>query len=385
MRAIILAAGEGIRLRPLTTYMPKVMLPVGNKPILEYIIESLRENSIKDITMVVGYKSDKIKQYFGNGSDFGVHIDYVEQKKQLGTAHALYQARIEEEFLLFFGDNIVGEKCVKELLNTKINTIIGAHSNKTSAYGIVEDVDGRIKIVRSSWDGEAIAFTGMGHFDSEIFRIIEGKMKEGIYNLPEILNEMNVNLRIANCEWKDAIYPWDLIELNSYSLRRNVRKLAGKIEESTIIGNVEIGENTRIGAGSYIRGNVKIGKNCEIGPNCVIIGDTSIGDGVRIGALSYVENSLIMNDTSIGEGAYLKDSVIGREAWLGVRFTGLSGRTRKIMREEVIDINGGIIVGDGAYIGSSVIINPGLVVGSNAKIEALKVLKDDVANGERVV
>lgn len=184
---------------------------------------------------------------------------------------------------------------------------------------------------------------------------------------------------------EDAIYPWDLIELNSYSLRRNVRKLAGKIEESTIIGNVEIGENTRIGAGSYIRGNVKIGKNCEIGPNCVIIGDTSIGDGVRIGALSYVENSLIMNDTSIGEGAYLKDSVIGREAWLGVRFTGLSGRTRKIMREEVIDINGGIIVGDGAYIGSSVIIDPGVVVGSNAKIEALKVLKDDVANGERVV
>ncbi len=385
MRAIILAAGEGMRLRPLTTYMPKVMLPVGNKPILEYVVEALRNNSIKEITIVVGYKSDRIKQYFGNGADFGVHIDYVEQRKQLGTAHALYQAKIDGEFLLLFGDNIVGERCVKELLNTKINTIIGAHSNRISAYGIVESVDGNIKIVRSSWDGEAIAFTGMGHFDGEIFGIIEEKMKEGIYNLPEILNDMGIRLKITDCEWKDAIYPWDLIELNSYSLRRNVRKLAGKIEESTIIGNVEIGENSRIGAGTYVHGNVKIGKNCEIGPNSVIIGDTSIGDGVRIGALSYIENSLIMDNVSIGEGSYLKDSVIGRESWLGVKFVGLSGKARKIVEGEIIDVNSGIIIGEGAYIGSSVVIHPGVVVGSNAKIGSLKVLKEDVANEERVV
>jgi len=385
MRAIILAAGEGVRLRPLTSYMPKVMLPVGNKPILEYVVESLRSNGIKEITMVVGYKSDRIKQYFGNGAEFGVHIDYVEQKKQLGTAHALYQAKLDEEFLLLFGDNIVGERCVKELLNTKINTIIGAHSNKISVYGIVETVNGKIKIVRKSWGNEAIAFTGMGHFDGEIFRIIEEKMRDGIYNLPEILNDMDISLKIVDCEWKDAIYPWDLIELNSHSLRRNVRKLAGKIEESTIIGNVEIGENTRIGAGSYIKGNVKIGKNCEIGPNSVIIGDTSIGNGVRIGALSYIENSLIMDDASIGEGAYLKDSVIGRESWIGVKFTGLSGRATKILKGEVIDVSGGIIVGDGAYIGSSVVIHPGVMIGSNARIDSLKVLKEDVANEERVV
>ena len=385
MRAIILAAGEGMRLRPLTTYMPKVMLPVGNKPILEYVIEALRNNSIKEITIVVGYKSDKIKQYFGNGADFGVRIDYVEQKKQLGTAHALYQAKNDEEFLLLFGDNIVGERCVKELVNTKINTIIGAHSNRISAYGIVESMNGKIKIVRSSRDGEAIVFTGMGHFDGEIFRIIEERMEEGIYNLPEILNDMNIGLKITDCEWKDAIYPWDLIELNSYSLRGNVRKLAGKIEESTIIGNVEIGENSRIGAGTYIYGNVKIGENCEIGPNSVIIGDTSIGEGVRIGALSYIENSLIMDDVSIGEGAYLKDSVIGREAWLGVKFVGLSGKARKIVEGDIIDVNGGIIIGDGAYIGSSVVIHPGVVVGSNAKIESLKVLKEDVSNEERVI
>ena len=385
MRAIILAAGEGMRLRPLTTYMPKVMLPVGNKPILEYVVEALRNNSIKEITIVVGYKSDRIKQYFGNGADFGVHIDYVEQKKQLGTAHALYQAKKDGEFLLLFGDNIVGERCVKELLNTKINTIIGARSNRISAYGIVESVGGKIKIVRKAWDGEAIAFTGMGHFDGEIFEVIEEKMKEGIYNLPEILNDMDIRLKITDCEWKDAVYPWDLIELNSYSLRRNVRKLAGKIEESIIIGNVEIGENSRIGAGTYIYGNVKIGENCEIGPNSVIIGDTSIGDGVRIGALSYIENSLIMDDVSIGEGSYLKDSVIGRESWLGVKFVGLSGKARKIIEGEIIDVNAGIIIGEGAYIGSSVVIHPGVVIGSNAKIGSLKVLKEDVANEERVV
>ena len=386
MLAIILAAGEGYRLRPLTTYMPKVMLPVGNKPILEYVIDALRENEVKEIKLVVGYRSDKIKQYFGNGSEFGVHIEYVEQEKQLGTAHALYQAKVDEEFILLYGDNMIESACVKELLNSEINTIMGTYSSKPSRYGVIEARGKKLVKIKEkpAMKEEAVVFTGMGHFDGEIFKVIEEKMKEDMYKLPDVLNSMDLKIKVLDCGWRDAIYPWDLLELNSHSLSKNVRKLAGKIEESIIIGNVEIGENTRIGAGTYIRGNVRIGENCEIGPNSVIIGDTSIGEGVRIGALSYIENSIIMDDTSIGANAFIKDSVIGREVTIGTKFITISNRTEKIVEGEIIEIEGSAVIGDGATIGSVVVVHPGVIVGSNSKIGDLKVLEKDVANRESV-
>jgi len=386
MQAIILAAGEGHRLRPLTTNMPKVMLPVGNKPILEYVIDALRENYVNHITIVVGYRADKIKQYFGNGSEFGVHIDYVMQKKQLGTAHALYQARMDDEFLLLYGDNMITGDCVRELLKTETYTIIGTYSNKPSRYGVIESRGNKLMKIREkpSMEEGAIVFTGMAHFDAEIFNAIEEAMKDGIYKLPDVLNRMDIKIKIVDCCWKDAIYPWDLLELNSYALKGNIRKLAGKIEDSTIIGNVEIGENTEIGAGSYIRGNVRIGENCHIGPNTVIIGDTSIGEGVSIGALSYIENSIIMNDTSIGIGAVIKDSVIGREANIGNKFITLSGRRKRIIEDEIMEISGGVIIGDGANIGSAIITHPCITIGANARISDLKSIDFDVENDESV-
>ena len=386
MRAVILGAGEGGRLRPLTTYMPKVMLPVGNKPILEFIIKALVENDIRDITLVVGYHQDKIKQYFGSGSEFGARIDYAVQKKQLGTAHALYHARMDDEFLLFYGDNLVTSECVKELLKSEVNMILGSYSDRPWKYGVIEKKSNKLVKIKEKLreSEEAIVFTGMGHFDGKIFELIEERMREGIYDLPDILNEMEIKIKVIS-GWRDAIYPWDLLELNSYALKDTTRKLAGKIEDSTIIGDVEIGENTKIGAGSYIRGKVKIGKNCEIGPNSVILGDTSIGDGVRIGAMSYIENSIIMSNTNIGINALIKDSVIGRNVYIAPKFVTLSGKIKRIVNDEVIEVTGGAVIGDGASIGSVVIVHPGVLIGSNSNIGALKLIDKDVANGERVI
>ncbi|MFQ6056234.1 MAG: sugar phosphate nucleotidyltransferase, partial [Methanosarcinales archaeon] len=118
MKAVILAAGEGLRCRPLTLTRSKVMLPVANKPIIEHVINACRENNIKDIILVVGYKKEKIMDYFKNGIDFGVNITYVHQKKALGTAHAILFAEklIDNEFIVLNGDNLVDEKAISDLL-----------------------------------------------------------------------------------------------------------------------------------------------------------------------------------------------------------------------------------------------------------------------------
>lgn len=108
-QAIILAAGEGQRLRPFTASKPKVMLPIANKPILQYVVEALAANGVHEIIMVVGYCREKVQDYFSSGESFGASIRYVVQHQQLGTAHALWQARnlAAERFLVLLGDNII--------------------------------------------------------------------------------------------------------------------------------------------------------------------------------------------------------------------------------------------------------------------------------------
>jgi len=118
MKAIILTAGEGTRMRPLTVTKPKTMLQVGGKPILQYNVESLRDAGINDITMVVGYREEVIKNHFKDGSDYGVNINYITQEERLGTAHAIGSTRnsIHGKFIILNGDIIVDPILIKDLI-----------------------------------------------------------------------------------------------------------------------------------------------------------------------------------------------------------------------------------------------------------------------------
>ncbi|MDD1757573.1 MAG: nucleotidyltransferase family protein, partial [Methanotrichaceae archaeon] len=109
MKAVILAAGEGRRCRPLTQTRSKVMLPIGNRPFMEHAILALAASGVKDILIVVGYQKEKIMDHFENGIKFGVNINYIEQKELLGTAHALSKAEpyIDSDFLVVNGDNLL--------------------------------------------------------------------------------------------------------------------------------------------------------------------------------------------------------------------------------------------------------------------------------------
>ncbi len=385
MRAVILAGGEGMRMRPLTAFMPKVMLPVGNRPILEYTIKALAKNEIFDITLVVGYHKDKVMQYFGSGKEFGVNIEYVYQRKQLGTAHALSLAKTDEDFVLVYGDNIVDRKAIETVKNTPANTIAGAYSTKYARYGIIK-VNGKhvVRIAEGEPKEKTLVFTGMAHFNHEIFEVIDDLKKEGIYDLTDAINKMKVEYVVIKDGWRDATYPLDLLEMNSLTLRKNVRKISGKIERASIIGNVEIGEETIIHAGAYINGNVRIGKNCEIGPNAVITGDTSIGDGVIIESLSHVENSIIMSGSHIGVGSIIRNSVIGRDVQILPRFTVLTGEREKISGEKIVKMDGGAIIGDGANIGAGVVVHPCRSIGANTTVNDLKVITEDVDDNESV-
>jgi UDP-N-acetylglucosamine diphosphorylase/glucosamine-1-phosphate N-acetyltransferase len=381
MKGIILAAGEGQRLRPLTANMPKVMIPIGNKPILQYVIETMAKAGIRRISIVVGYHSEKIRQYFGNGRNFGVEIDYVIQNKQLGTAHALYMARTDEDIIVVPGDNIISKDCLEGLKEGEKNRIVGIFSRNASKYGVIRYEKGFVKeiVEKPSENEENLIFTGIGVFGPEIFDEISNHLEEGIYELPDVINRMEgVGLHIADCLWKDAIYPWDLLELNSWALKEIARSLAGRIGRAEITGNVEIGDGTVISSGVYIKGPVKIGKNCYIGPNTVILPDTSIGNDVSIGALSFVKNSIIMNSTVIGHGSSIENSVVGRGCSIGAKFSALSCNFRKIIGDDVIEIrDGGAIIGDDCRIGEMVSAEAGSRLDAESKVPSYMPIREE--------
>ena len=141
MKAIILAAGEGIRLRPFTFSRPKSMIPIADKPILEYAINSLKECGLEDVTLVVGYRKESIMNYFEDGLDFGVRIEYVEQEQQLGTAHAIKQVEecVDDRFVVLNGDNLVEERLIKDILDNETGniTVVTALREDARGYGVI--------------------------------------------------------------------------------------------------------------------------------------------------------------------------------------------------------------------------------------------------------
>jgi len=138
-QALILAAGEGQRLRPFTANKPKVMISIAGKPILRHVIESLAQNGIRDIVLVVGYKREQVYDYLGSGEKLGVDITYVTQKKQLGTAHALAQAKAvaEDEFLVLSGDNLIEADTIAQFVAVKPNAVLVKRVDDPTRYGVV--------------------------------------------------------------------------------------------------------------------------------------------------------------------------------------------------------------------------------------------------------
>lgn len=182
MKAIILCGGEGTRLRPYTYNAPKPMLKLGNRPILEYVLLNLKRNGFKDIILTAGYLSDQIKEYFGDGSDFGVNIEYYIEKEKLNTAGSVLQARnvIDDTFFVGMGDQVTGIN-IKEMLRFHKNksniATLGLKMQSTPyEYGIVEmDLDDNINNFKEKPILTSFINSGMYLFEPEVFDYIKPK------------------------------------------------------------------------------------------------------------------------------------------------------------------------------------------------------------------
>ncbi len=386
MQAVVLAAGEGQRLRPFTANKPKVMIKVANKPILEYVIEALKNAGIHDIVLVVGYKRSRIIDYFGSGEKWGVKIRYAVQEQQLGTAHALKQAEkfVEsDELIVVSGDNIFDSKTVEMLKEPWMMAF--KKSDEPTKYGIVVTKNGVVEEILEK-PKEAVGNlvnVGIYRFGREIFREIDGEL-----DLVSVINKMikkGYTFRCVEAQlWMDIVYPWDILKVNDLVMNFTGKIIGGVVKGAKIIGNVIVGKGSIIEAGAVIEGPVIIGDYCRIGANSVIRGSTSIGDGCTIGALSYIENSVIGENVSIGSGACIVDSVIDRGCRIDPKFTAISD-VAKIKVDNIHSIKFGAFIGEMCEIGSGVVAEAGAIIGNKVKVKPLKTLRESIPDCSLIV
>src|SRR6266571_3825888 len=396
MKAVILAAGEGARMGPFTASLPKVMIPVGNRPLLEYVVQALVENGVQDLLFVVGYRRERIQSHFQDGKAFGAHIVYVTQTKQLGTAHAIWEARahLDEPFLVLNGSNMVDGRAVSDLLEVgKKPAVLMTESERPQSYGVVT-IQGKNLLAITEKPTEIISNlinTGAYALDARIFDEIEALAKEGKHDLPRAVSALAKRTPVAAIRtegtWVDALYPWDLLRLNATALKSAHEVRAGTIEPAvTIRGRVAIGDGCVIRSGAYLQGPLTIGSGCEIGPNAVLLPSTSLGKNVRIGALTTVANSILMDDVILGPSSVVQDAVVG---------CGVIARAGLLAASGPGDVNIegtwhavpqiGALLGEDVEIGNGVSVAPGTVVNERARVESGAKLRGTIPSGAVVL
>lgn len=331
MKGIILHGGHGTRLRPLTHTGPKQLLPIANKPMSQYCLEAIRDAGITEIAIIIGgIGSQKVKEFYGDGKEFGVQITYIEQDQPRGIAHAVSlceQFINKEKFLTFLGDNILLDdisKYVKEFQNTDASaSIVLCEVDNPSRFGIAYVENNRIKkIIEKPKNPQSnLAVIGVYLFAPSVFDYIK-KLKPSWRNELEITDTLQMMLEdnqkiIYNTvkeNWKDTGTPKDIIQANHIILSKMIPQFNGIKEKNVIIeGNVLIGNNTIIKEGCHLIGPIIIGENCIIEDKSRLGPNISIGDNSRI-SKTELQDSIIMKNCKIDFEGKISNSIIANDA-----------------------------------------------------------------------
>jgi len=389
-QAVILAAGEGLRLKPFTVNKPKAMISIAGKPVIQYVLEALAANGIRDIILVVGHQKEQIFDYVGDGKQFGVEVKYVTQQHLLGTGHALAQAEglTEEEFLVLAGNKLIKAETIAQIVRTEPPGILVKMVKNPSGYGMVVYKEGKIAgIVEKPVRLESgYINTGIYVLNRQFFRYLSAELA-----LPEAINQMlargeTMNVVETDQTWLDIVYPWDILTLNALLLQGIKSYQNGVIEAGVYLqGNVLIGKDTLIRSGSYIVGPVVIGRGCEIGPNVCIFPSTSIGDNVTIASFSEIKNSVIEGDTYINSRSLIQDSVIDSGCVIGTQFSAISEEADVRIDNEYHRVKTGAVLGRSCRIGSAVTFQAGTILGNYCQIKPLKLVNGTIADRSQVV
>jgi len=320
MKALFLAGGFGTRLRPITTDLPKPMVPIMDKPLLERNIENLKKYGIDEIVLSTCYKPHKIKEYFGDGSGLGVKIRYISEDVPLGTAGAIKNAQefLDSTFLVFNAD-IISDIDISDMMRFHkekgaVATIAVTQVDNPSSYGVIEqDEDGYVTAFKEKplphESNSNLINAGVYIFEPEILNEIPSGRTVSIERetYPLLLQK---GFRIAaynRCSyWLDLGTPGKYLKVHKDIMKGSIRigSLDFNKHHQHISNTAIISESAKIIAPVYIGDNVKIGSYAVVGPNTVLRNDSSVGMGAK------VIGSIVWDHAIIGSGATVVNSVV---------------------------------------------------------------------------
>lgn len=393
MQAVILAGGTGKRVFPLAVNKPKPMFKVLGKPLIRYVIETMKEADLRNFIIVIGHNGEQIKNYLGDGREYGVNIEYTFQKEALGMANALETAKeiVDDNFFVVNADDIFETSLIRDMLRqlkkSGAEIVLSCKPVKeTWKYGIIQvETDSVREFVEKPPKGQEpsnLAVIGAYIVSKKIFGYL-GKVPVSDHQYEDAIQEFIEDKGLVKAVRYEAFfsaykYPWDLFTINNYLMDKHVAKqVIGenvKVSERAVVeGNVWIGQGTKVLEGACIRGPCYIGSNSLVGNNVLIWKYSSIGNNSVIGFSSEIKHSLI-GDNCWFHMNYVGDSILSDYCSFGagavtanLRFDEKNIKMR--INEAEIDSGRdklGVIMADNSKTGVNVCLMPGVRVGPHS-------------------
>ncbi|WP_435362211.1 bifunctional sugar-1-phosphate nucleotidylyltransferase/acetyltransferase [Haloarchaeobius sp. DFWS5] len=375
MQAVILAAGEGTRIRPLSRTVPKPMLPTADGPLVERTVKTAIAAGADEILLVIGYEAQAVRDHFGDDYE-GTPIKYAVQEEQLGTAHAVEQAAeyIDGPFAVLNGDNCFDEESITELFD-RSPSILAYRADNPSAYGVLSTTDGTVDgIVEKPDDPPGNLVNAGAYVFPEEARdwLSVPESERGEHEITDVLDRVIEEFSVTPVEvdrWLDVGRPWELLEANETYIAEMERRIEGDVsEDAHLEGMVVVEEGATIKPGVLIEGPVLVRSGATVGPNAYVRGTTLIDEGAKVGNAVEVKNSVIGKNSSVSHLSYVGDSVLGEDVNFGagtkvanlrhddeaVKFTVKGERVSTGRRKF------GVVCGDGVKTGINSSLNAGL-------------------------
>jgi len=370
---VVLAAGEGTRLRPLTANRPKTMLPAADRPVLEHVLDVLVECGIERLVLVVGYRRERVQEHFGH-SYREVPIEYVHQEKQLGSAHALARASdsVEGPTVVLNGDRVIDERIVADVLEAFDGDpalAVLEHPNPSEYGAVTVDGDSLAELVeKPESGGYRLINAGVYAFPPAVFDAIDRTpRRDGELKLPDVIGTLMDSgpVRAVRTEglWADATYPWDLLFVTRELLSR------GRVAFPETDPGVWIADSARVHPDATLQAPVVVGPDAEVAAGAVVGPDVAVGRNATIGANATLGDALLDGDCRVGAGATLLDCVAGETVAIGAGTVVPGGPGDVRVGETVFEGQRlGAVLADRVDVGGGVTFEPGTLVGANVEI-----------------
>jgi NDP-sugar pyrophosphorylase family protein len=369
------------------------MLPAGNRPILEHVLDTLVAADVEQIVLVVGYKRDRVQEHFGP-SYRGVPIEYARQEKELGSGHALLQARehVDGPMLVLNGDRVIGSDIV-----TDVAAAFGDRGEPTLAvmehpeahtFGAVRlDGDQVTELVEKPLAGEyRLINAGVYAFTPAIFdALAETPKRDGELDLTAAISRrIDDDAPVWGVRtdglWADATFPWDLLSITRKLLRTD------RVAEPETEDALHVAPSAIVHPDATLRAPLVVGPDCEVGPNAVVGPEAALGRNTTVGANATVERSVLDADTRVGAGSTLVECVTGEDVDLGANTTVPGGPADVALEDRVYrDQHLGAVFADRVAAHGGVTAEPGALVGPNTRLGTGVLVRGRIAEGSEVV